>query len=123
MASGRLKHSCVGNGSRFRPSSSAIAATTVTVLMVRSRRWNTTLMTIQGAVIRRDQDTERQLPIADALVTATHGRSVVNTRSDAAGYYHIKFPEVIWPGQNVVLSFTHSGYLPLDMNCTSSSAP
>lgn len=93
----------------------AIAATTVTVLIVRSRRWNTTLMTIQGAVIRRDQDTDRQLPIADALVTATHGRSVVNTRSDAAGYYHIKFPEVIWPGQNVVLSFTHSGYLPLGM--------
>jgi hypothetical protein len=93
----------------------AIAATTVTVLVVRSRRWNTTLMTIQGAVIRRDQDTNRELPVADALVIATHGSSNVSTHSDAAGYYRVKFPEVIWPGQNVVLNFTHPGYLPLDM--------
>jgi hypothetical protein len=92
-----------------------LAAATTTVLMVRARRWNTTLMTIQGAVIRRDADTNKELPISDADVTATRGTTTVSARSDTNGYYRIKFPEVIWPGQTVVLSFHHPGYLPLDL--------
>ena len=94
----------------------AIAATTATVLVLRARRWNTVLMTIQGAVIQRDADAEKELPIADADVTATRGATTIRTRTDARGYFHIKFPEVIWPGQTVVLSFRHAGYFPVDMD-------
>jgi hypothetical protein len=93
-----------------------IAATTTTVLVVRARRWNTTLMTIQGAVIRRDTDINKELPVADAVVTAIRGTMTVITHSDANGYFRIKFPEVIWPGQTVVLSFRRQGYLPLDQS-------
>jgi hypothetical protein len=94
----------------------AIAAATTTVLVVRARRWNTTLMTIQGAVIQRNEDASKELPIADVDVTATRGATTIQSRTDARGYFRIKFPEVIWPGQTVVLSFRHAGYLPLDMD-------
>ncbi|MGO9433668.1 MAG: hypothetical protein ACLPH3_17760 [Terracidiphilus sp.] len=94
----------------------SIALITVTVLVVRARRWNSTLMTLQGAVIRRDKDTQKEVPISDVQITATRGTRVISTRSDASGYFKIKFPEVIWPGQTVALSFRRDGYQPLDID-------
>jgi hypothetical protein len=93
----------------------SIALITATVLVVRARRWNSTLMTLQGAVIRRDSDTQKEVPISDAQITATRGATTISTRSDASGYFKIKFPEVIWPGQTVALSFRHEDYEPLDI--------
>jgi hypothetical protein len=94
----------------------AIALITVTVLVLRARRWNETLMTLQGAVIRRDSDTQKEVPISDVEITATRGTATINTRSDASGYFKIKFPEVIWPGQTVGLTFRHDNYQPLDID-------
>jgi hypothetical protein len=93
-----------------------IAVVTAAVLVIRARRWDTTLMTIQGAVIRHDKDPQHELPIADATITARRGATTVSTHSDAAGYFRVKFPEVIWPGQTVSLSFQRDGYEPLDMD-------
>jgi hypothetical protein len=94
----------------------AIGAATAVLLVIRAHRWDATLMTLQGAVIRRDSDTNKELPIADADVTATRGTTTVEAHTDPNGYFRIKFPEVIWPGQTVVLSFRHPGYLPLDLD-------
>ncbi len=94
----------------------AIAITTTTLLILRARRAATALMTFQGAVIRHDEDPRKELPIADVEVTATRGPASISTRSDASGYFKITFPEVIWPGQTVILSFRHEDYWPLDMN-------
>ena len=55
-----------------------IALVTAAVLVIRARRWDTTLMTIQGAVIWHDKDPQRQLPIADAMITATRGTTKVS---------------------------------------------
>ena len=94
----------------------SIALITATVLVVRARRWNSTLMTLQGAVIRRDSDTQKEVPISDAQITAPRGATTISTRSDASGYFKIKFSEVVWPGQTVALSFRHEDYEPLDIN-------
>lgn len=94
----------------------AIALIVVTVLVLRARRWNETLMTLQGAVIRRDSDTQKEVPISDVEITATRGTATIVTRSDASGYFKIKFPEVIWPGQTVALAFRRDNYQPLDIN-------
>ena len=94
----------------------AIALITIAVLVVRARRWDATLMTLQGAVIRRATDPQRELPLADTLIVATRGATTITTHSDASGYFKIKFPEVIWPGQTISLSFRHADYRPLDMN-------
>ncbi len=94
----------------------AIAVATATLLVLRARRGTTALMTFQGAVIRRDEDSRKQLPIANVVVTATRGSTSATAQTDASGYFRIRFPEVIWPGQTVVLSFRHEDYWPLDIN-------
>ena len=93
----------------------AIGLITVTVLIVRAWRWDSTLMTLQGAVIRRDADPQKELPISDALIVATHGATTVSTHTDSSGYFRIKFPDVVWPGQTVSLTFTREDYKPLDI--------
>jgi hypothetical protein len=92
-----------------------LALIIVTALVVRARRWNSTLMTLQGAVIRKDSDTEKELPLSDTRVTLRRGATSVETYSDAMGAFKVKFPEVIWPGQTLSLSFRREGYKPLDM--------
>jgi hypothetical protein len=95
----------------------AVAAA-VAGLLVRLYRWRPRLTTIQGAVIRRAEDPPKQQPIAGVLVTASRGVVSASTQSDASGYFRIRFPEVIWPGQTVRLSFRQPDYHPLDMNLT-----
>ncbi len=72
-------------------------------------------MTIQGATIRSDTDTRKQLPISDVSVTASDGVKNASTASDASGYFKITLPGVAWPGRIVNLSFRHPDYLPLDL--------
>jgi hypothetical protein len=94
----------------------SIVIGTVTMLVLRARHEAGQLMTFQGAVIRRDEDPRKQLPIANVEVTATRGSTSSTARTDASGYFKITFPEVIWPGQTVILSFRHEDYWPLDIN-------
>jgi hypothetical protein len=93
---------------------SVIGATAV-VLIVHSHRWRPRTIVIQGAVIRRDSDPRRQLPIADVSVTATDGLLTVGTESDASGYFSLKFKENVWPGQTVLLTFRSPQYKPFEM--------
>src|ERR1700721_2537877 len=44
---------------------------------------------IEGAVIQRDADTNKQLPIADVVITASDGLRSAATRSDASGYFKL----------------------------------
>jgi hypothetical protein len=88
----------------------AAVAGVVTALVMRSHRWRPRIITIQGAVIRKDQDPRKELPIANVAVTATDGLMTVSTRSDASGYFELKFRENVWPGQTVTLSFRTPDY-------------
>jgi hypothetical protein len=71
-------------------------------------------MTIQGAVIRRDEDTRKEMPIADVAVTASDGVTSSTATSDNSGYFRLTFPPTVWPGKTVKLSFRHADYRPLD---------
>jgi hypothetical protein len=93
----------------------AVAVAAV-VLVLRLHTLKPRLTTIQGAVIRSDKDTHKEEPLDGVVITASRGLVTTSTRSDASGYFHITFPEVIWPGQTVYLSFTHSDYHPLAMS-------
>src|SRR5271168_4726423 len=50
-----------------------VLAAAATLLVLRSHHWRPGTVTIQGAVIRADSDTRKQLPISDAVVTASDG--------------------------------------------------
>ena len=71
---------------------------------------------IQGAVLRRDDDTRKELPIGGAQVTASDGIVSTATLSDNSGYFKIDFPGKIWPGQTIFLRFQHPEYRTLDLS-------
>lgn len=101
-----------------------VAAVGITsVACVRVWRWRRGEISIQGAVIRSDQDTRKQLPIAGAVVTASDGVITATTQSDAAGYYNLKFREHVWPGETLNLHFEHNDYRPLDLRVQMSLRP
>jgi len=85
------------------------------VLLVHMHHWRPRSLTIQGAVIRKDEDTRKESPISDVDVIASDGVTSTSTRSDAAGYFRIVFPEAVLPGQTLNLSFHHADYEPLGM--------
>lgn len=93
----------------------AAAAVAALAVFIGFRHWRPAWTTIQGAVIRRDTDPRRELPIANAMITATRGTTSLSTQSDASGYFKIAFPGVIWPGQVVNLTIQHPDYDPLDV--------
>jgi hypothetical protein len=95
----------------------AIAAATIVLLHLQRVRARSVI--IRGAVIRRDPDTRKELPIANVVVTATNGTSSAGTRSDASGFFSLRFPEILWPRRNVDLSFRREGYMPLDIELPS----
>ena len=68
------------------------AAALIAVLIVRSHRWRPRTIAIQGAVIRKDADVRKELPIANVAVIATDGLMTVRTQTDASGYFNLKFP-------------------------------
>jgi hypothetical protein len=79
------------------------------------RHWRPHWTVIQGAVIRRDTDTRKEGPIADVVITASHGTESVSTQSDASGYFKITFPGTVLPGTTVNLTFRHQDYQPFDL--------
>jgi hypothetical protein len=93
----------------------AVVAAIATTLVLRLHHWRPGSMKIQGAVIRSDSDTRKELPISGALVTASDGATSASTESDASGYFQLTIPGVVWPGRTVNLSFRHFDYQPLDL--------
>jgi hypothetical protein len=71
---------------------------------------------IEGAVIRLDPDTRKELPIADVSVTASDGVVSATTESDASGYFKVDLERQVWSGQPIVVHFQHPDYEPFDLN-------
>jgi hypothetical protein len=86
-----------------------------TVLVVRMHHWRPRSLTIQGTVIRKDEDARKESPISDVNVIASDGVTSTSTRSDGSGYFKIVFPEAVWPGQTLNLSFRNSDYEPFEL--------
>ena len=95
------------------------AALAAALIVVRMQHLRTGSITIHGAVIRRDEDPRKEQPISDVVVTSSNGVSSVSTRSDAAGSFKIIYPQILWPGRTVNLSFRHPGYMPFDLTLQS----
>jgi hypothetical protein len=97
----------------------AAAAVTAVLIVLRVHHVRARSSVIRGAVVRRDEDTRKELPIAGAVVTASNGFTSVATQSDASGFFTLSFPQILWPGRNVDLSFRSDHYMPLDMEIQS----
>jgi hypothetical protein len=93
----------------------AVLAGIAILVPIKLHHWRPGSLTIQGAVIRNDSLTRKQLPISGAKVTVEDGVKSASAESDASGYFRVKLPGVVWPGKIVNLSFRHADYLPLDL--------
>jgi hypothetical protein len=71
---------------------------------------------IEGAVIQRDADPNKELPITDVVVTASDGTRSVATRSDAAGYFKLVLHKRVLSDQPITVTFRHPRYEPYDLS-------
>jgi hypothetical protein len=98
----------------------AVAAAVVLGLFLRTNRLKSInvrqSMPIEGAVIQRDADTKKQVPIADAVITASNGVTSATTRSEASGHFKLVLQKGVLSGTPVMVSFRHPSYEPLDLN-------
>jgi len=99
-----------------------LAAATAIALVLLLHRWSENGTRIQGAVIRHEGDTRRELPISDVVVTASDGVTTATTKSNDSGYFSLPFRGGVggvWTGKTVTLSFSHPDYEPLTIKVTS----
>jgi hypothetical protein len=70
---------------------------------------------LRGAVIRQDTDPSKQVPIANAQVSAIVGGVTKQTKSDGAGLFTIILPRRFRLRQSVTLQFEHPDYQSLEL--------
>jgi hypothetical protein len=97
----------------------AVAAAVVLGLFLRTNRLRSIKvrqsMPIEGAVIQRDADTKKQVPIADVAITASDGVTSATTRSEASGGFKLVWQKGVLSGRPITVSFRHPSYEPLDL--------
>ena len=98
----------------------AVAAAVVLGLFLRTNRLRSIKvrqsMPIEGAVIQRDADAKKEVPIADVVITASNGVTSATTRSEASGYFKLVLQKGVLSGTPVMVSFRHPSYEPVDLN-------
>jgi len=72
-------------------------------------------ITIQGGVIVRDADPNKQLPIPDVQVTVAGGLAAETVKSDSSGYFSMRLRNTVRRGHPLTLSFRNPNYRPLDL--------
>jgi hypothetical protein len=83
------------------------------LITVRSRPIETELLI--GAVLARDTDPRKQMPIAGAEISATSELAAGECKSDATGLFRLTLHPGVTPGQLVTLTFRHPDYQPLEI--------
>jgi len=77
-----------------------------------------TVKFITGAVLIADRDARKQLPIPSAKICGEVGDRIACTSSDATGFFRLTWPERLWWGQAVRLTFKHASYQPQTVTAT-----
>jgi hypothetical protein len=70
---------------------------------------------LTGAVLTANADPKKQLPIPNVEITAEAGGTIVRTKSDASGFFRMKWRPGVWPGEQVTFRFRHPEHQPLDI--------
>lgn len=91
----------------------AIASGLAIGLLVRRRP--ITPLTLEGAVMRRDSQADKELPLSDVEITATDGSVATSGKSDSSGFFKLDLPIGTRPHRSVTLHFRRPGYQPLQL--------
>src|SRR6516165_1591525 len=85
-------------------------------LVVRLNRRHRLPITLKGAVIKEDSDTQKQSPIANVEVVSVDGLATQNAESDFSGGFNLTIRPGVKMGQRIRLAFRQPAYPPLDLN-------
>jgi hypothetical protein len=85
-----------------------VAIALVAVFLIRITRKHP--LSINGAVIRKDADSRKELPVADVQIMAGSGANATRTTSDSSGFFSIRLPRGARIGQPIELRFQHAEY-------------
>ena len=94
-----------------------LGGTVVATDLIHLRR-KSPVMSVQGAVIRRDADVRKETPIADVEISTANVFGASQCKSDSSGSFWLDLPPGIAPGQSVTVLFRHPGYQSLELNAT-----
>ena len=83
------------------------------VLLIRWQRMNP--ISLQGAVTVSDSDPQKQVPIADVVISAGD-LGEAESKSGSSGLFVVRLSKRIRKGHGIVLHFRHPQYRPLDLN-------
>jgi len=72
-------------------------------------------LTLRGAVMKRDNDMRKELPIADVAISVANGLAPYEAKSDSSGGFSLRLRSGIKAGQPITLMFRHPNYRPFDM--------
>lgn len=72
---------------------------------------------LTGAVIQQNEDTRKQSPIGDVVVTAENDLAPA-VKSNSSGYFKVSPRKGVKRGQPIRLQFRHPKYQPVDLNTT-----
>ena len=75
-------------------------------------------ITVTGAIIVRDADFRKQLPIAGVEVRLASSLTKGPVISDPSGFFSLKLFKQVRKGQPITLQFRHANYQPLDLHET-----
>lgn len=73
---------------------------------------------IKGAVVQFSDDSLRQSPITDVVVSAGNDRALAESKSDFLGFFSVTLYPGVRRGEPITLNFRHPDYLPLDLTGT-----
>ncbi|HJY93027.1 MAG TPA: hypothetical protein VJ255_22260, partial [Candidatus Acidoferrum sp.] len=85
-------------------------------LVVRLNRRHRLPLTLKGAVIKQDSDTQKQSPIANVAVVSVDGLATQNAESDFSGGFSLTMRPGVKMGQHIRLAFRHPDFQPLDLD-------
>ena len=83
------------------------------VLLIRWQRMNP--ISLRGAIIVSDSDPQKQLPIADVVISAGD-LGEAESKSSSSGLFIVRLSKRIRKGHAIILHFRHPQYRPLDLN-------
>lgn len=70
---------------------------------------------LKGAVIKQDDDPNKQSPIMDVEISEANGLATSSTKSNFMGYFTIPLLRGVGRDQSVTLRFLHPDYVPSDL--------
>ncbi|MGC2400694.1 MAG: hypothetical protein WA510_12960 [Acidobacteriaceae bacterium] len=71
---------------------------------------------IEGAVLQREADPNKQLPISDVTITASDGARSAVTQSDASGYFKLVLTKRVLSDLPITVRFSHPHYEPAEIS-------